>query len=46
MDFFIPSSPETDIYPTHATPISTPEGSTTINVVERRRLEKKNEEEK
>ena len=45
MDFLIPSSPEPDSYPTNTTPISTPEGSTTINVVERRRLEKKNEEE-
>ena len=45
MDFLIPSSPEPDSYPTNTTPISTPEGSTTRNVVERRRIEKKNEEE-
>ena len=45
MDFLISSSPEPDSYPTHKTPISTPEGPTTINVVERRRWEKKNEEE-
>ena len=45
MDFLIPSSPEPNSYPTHETPISTPEGPTTINVVERGRWEKKNEEE-
>ena len=36
--------PEPDSYPTHETPICTPEGPTTINVVERRRWKKKNEE--
>ena len=45
MDFFIPSSPETDSYPTHATPISTPEGPSTINAEERGRWEKKNQKE-
>ena len=45
MDFLISSSPEPDSDPTHMTPISTPEGPTTINVVERKRWEKKNEEE-
>ena len=36
--------PEPDYYPTHETPISTPECPTTINVVERTRWKRKNEE--
>ena len=45
MDLLISSPPEPDSYPTHETPICTPEGPTTINVVERRRWKKKIEEE-
>ena len=36
---------ENNSYPTHETPISTPEGPSTINAEERRRREKKKEEE-
>ena len=36
---------ETDSYPTHETPIFTPEGPSTINAEERGRWEKKNEKE-
>ena len=39
--FFQP--PEPDSYPNHKTPICTPEGPPTINVVERRKMKKKNE---
>ena len=39
--FFQP--PEPDSYPTHETPLCTAEGPTTINVVERRKMKKKNE---
>ena len=45
MDLLISSPPEPDSYATHETPICTPEGPTTINVVERRRWKEKNEEE-
>ena len=45
MDFLIPSPPKPNSYPTHATPISTPEGPSTINAEERGRWEKKKEEE-
>ena len=43
MDFLIPSSPEPDSYPTHTTPISTPEGPTPM---ERSRTKKMEKEEK
>ena len=36
---------ENNSYPTHETPISTPEGPSTINAEERGRWEKKNEKE-
>ena len=45
MDLLISSPTEPDSYPTHETPICTPERPTTINVVERRRWKKNNEEE-
>ena len=45
MDFLIPSSPEPHSYPTSETPISTPEGPSTINAEERGRWEKQKEEE-